>query len=100
MRETVCFDALGFTFRVWADDQRLTSYIAELFSDLSTSRSDDHSYVFRTNADTIPQQRSELVLDGRLMANAATAEELVMTLVQNVNRQAVDESPSVALHAS
>jgi hypothetical protein len=96
--ETACFDALGFVFRVVADDPRLTWHVGDLFAGLATSRREDHRYAFCVTAGP-GAQPWQLTLDGQLMFNAPTAEELVSSLVQHVNRLAVEGCDAVVLHA-
>jgi hypothetical protein len=100
VHQTVCFDALGFVFRVGAGDVKLTDYLAELFADLTASPAAHvHDYVFRVTPGHGGVSHCDLTLDGRLMFNAPAPEQLVGSLVRDINRRAIDRCEPVALHA-
>jgi hypothetical protein len=99
VHQTACFDALGYAFRVFAHDATLTEYLSELFADLATSAPDGHRYVLRPTSDHRDDARCDVVLDGRLVFRAPTAEQLVATLVRAVNAEAIERCGLVALHA-
>jgi hypothetical protein len=94
-----CFDALGFRFRVVADDRRLARHIGELFADLTTPGPDGHHYAFRVTAPPEGHPRCELTLDGQPMFETLSPEALVTSLVQDVNRRAVEGCDLLTLHA-
>jgi hypothetical protein len=99
MHRTACFDALGFTFRVLADDVPLVDYLAESFADLATSDPDRHRYVFRRISAEGADARWDVSLDRRLILCAPTAEQLVANLVRDINWNAIESCELVALHA-
>ena len=93
------FDALGFRFRVVADDRRLARHIGEVFADLTMPGPDGHRYAFRATASPAGHPRCELTLDERLMFAAPAPESLLTSLVQHVNRRAVEGCDLLTLHA-
>jgi hypothetical protein len=93
------FDALGFAFWILADDPRLTRHIGKLFADLTTSAPDGHRYTIRTVGRLAGNPRCELTLDGHLLFEQPVPERLVPSLVQHVNRRAVEDCDLLTLHA-
>ncbi len=100
MHESGWFDALGFSFRVHAEDPRFIRYVSELFADLATFHGGRHHYEFSTVVTPGLDPQCGLTLDGELMFSAAKPEELVSSLVQHVNRRAVEGCRTVVLHAA
>jgi hypothetical protein len=97
--QTVCFDALGFVSRIWADDARLTDYLAALFADLATSARDGHRYVFCTTPAEYGEARCDVSFDGCHLFNAPVPEQLVASLVRDINHRAIESCELLALHA-
>jgi hypothetical protein len=94
-----CFDALGFRFEADTEDPRLTRYISDLFREFDCRGSADHRYAFRSVPAPAWQTHSVLTLDGERLFEAPVPERLVSPLVQDVNRQAVESTDRLSLHA-
>jgi hypothetical protein len=92
------FDALGFAFQVACEDARLTDHVNALFATLASPRAPDHSYVIRA-ASRAGAKRYDLSLDAEYVFETEHLWRLFSTLVQHVNRRAVEESDGLVLHS-
>ena len=99
MHRTRPFDALGWTFSVASDDARIVDYVEHVYGGLGDAASNgEHQYLVE-HGDDDNDENARLTLDGDAVATAQDAAGLVITLVHDVNRRALDATDLLAVHA-
>jgi hypothetical protein len=94
MNHTRRFDALGLTFGVQAEDPGLCSYVERLYAGFPEPGNAAHRYILNDTADG-----ATLWFDDERVGDAGELAALVAPLVHSVNRQALDGSEHLILHA-
>jgi hypothetical protein len=98
VHETVAFDALGYTFRVKAQDRPLIALINDLFLPMAKSVRPEHEYAFRVLPDG-DHRSQQLTLDEEPLGGTFTPARLLPMLVHQVNQNAIGGCDFLVLHA-
>lgn len=94
---TPAFDALGWCFAVTSDDPRVVGYVGELYAGLAVGAPHRDLHTYRI--EQVEPGEHALTLDGEQLGAAASASRLVVTLVHDVNRRAIDATSLLVAHA-
>ncbi|MFI5047441.1 MAG: hypothetical protein ACHQIG_10300 [Acidimicrobiia bacterium] len=91
------FDALGWSFVVVSDDDRIVEYVTELYAGLADLESEGIVHEYRIE-ESAPGEH-DLTVDGERLGADGDPSALVATLVHDVNRRAIDTTELLAVHA-